>query len=51
VTAGEGVARADISRDDVAAVLVGVLDEPRTVARTFVVVEGDTPIPSALAQL
>jgi uncharacterized protein YbjT (DUF2867 family) len=51
VTAGEDVARADISRDDVAAVLVAVLDEPRTVGRTFVVVEGDTPIPSALAHL
>src|SRR4051812_39348156 len=51
VTAGPDVERADIPRDDVAAVLVGVLDEPRTVGRTFVVVEGDTPIPSALAQL
>jgi uncharacterized protein YbjT (DUF2867 family) len=51
VTAGPGVARADVSRDDVAAVLVAVLDEPRTVGKTFVVVEGDTPIPSALAQL
>jgi uncharacterized protein YbjT (DUF2867 family) len=51
VTAGEDVARADISRDDVAAVLVAVLDEPRTVGRTFVVVEGDTQIPSALAHL
>jgi uncharacterized protein YbjT (DUF2867 family) len=51
VTAGEDVGRADVTRDDVAAVLVGVLDEPRTVSKTFVVVNGDTPIPSALAQL
>jgi uncharacterized protein YbjT (DUF2867 family) len=51
VTAGEDVARAEIPRDDVAAVLVGVLDEPRTVGKTFVVVSGDTPIPDALKQL
>jgi uncharacterized protein YbjT (DUF2867 family) len=51
VTAGPDVGRADVTRDDVAAVIVGVLDEPRTIGKTFVVVEGDTPIPSALAQL
>jgi uncharacterized protein YbjT (DUF2867 family) len=51
VTAGPDAGRADVARDDVAAVLVGVLDEPRTVGKTFVVVGGDTPIPSALAQL
>jgi uncharacterized protein YbjT (DUF2867 family) len=51
VTAGPDVGRADVARDDVAAVLVGVLDEPRTVGKTFVVVGGDTQIPSALAQL
>ncbi|MEA2383952.1 MAG: hypothetical protein QOH72_3923 [Solirubrobacteraceae bacterium] len=51
VTAGESVPRADIPRDDVAAVLVGVLDEPRTIGKAFVVVSGDTPIPDALAQL
>jgi uncharacterized protein YbjT (DUF2867 family) len=51
VTAGPDVGRADVAREDVAAVLVGVLDEPRTVGKTFVVVAGDTPIPSALAQL
>jgi uncharacterized protein YbjT (DUF2867 family) len=51
VTAGERVARAEIPRDDVAAVLVGVLDEPRTIGKTFVVVSGDTPIPEALKQL
>jgi uncharacterized protein YbjT (DUF2867 family) len=51
ITAGPDVARADVTRDDVAAVIVGVLDEPRTIGKTFVVVAGDTPIPSALAQL
>jgi uncharacterized protein YbjT (DUF2867 family) len=51
VTAGTDVARAEIPREDVAAVLVGVLDDPRTVGKTFVVVSGDTPIPEALKQL
>jgi uncharacterized protein YbjT (DUF2867 family) len=51
VTAGPDVGRADVTRDDVAAVIVGVLDEPRTIGKTFVVVKGETPIPSALAQL
>jgi uncharacterized protein YbjT (DUF2867 family) len=51
VAAGANLARAEIPRDDVAAVLVGVLDEPRTIGATFVVVSGDTPIPEALKQL
>jgi nucleoside-diphosphate-sugar epimerase len=51
VTVGERVGYADVPRDDVAAVIVAVLDEPRTIGRTFVVVEGETPIPDALRQL
>jgi uncharacterized protein YbjT (DUF2867 family) len=51
VAVGEDLGRADITRDDVAAVLVAVLDEPRTVGRTFVVVQGDAPIVDALRQL
>jgi uncharacterized protein YbjT (DUF2867 family) len=51
VTAGATLPRAEIPRDDVAAVLVACLDEPQTVGKTFVVVTGDTPIPAALAQL
>jgi uncharacterized protein YbjT (DUF2867 family) len=51
VTAGPDVARAEITRDDVAAVIIAALDEPSTVGKTFVVVGGETPIPSALAQL
>jgi nucleoside-diphosphate-sugar epimerase len=51
VTAGESVERAEITRDDVAAVIVAALDEPRTIGKTFVVVQGDTPIPQALLQL
>jgi uncharacterized protein YbjT (DUF2867 family) len=51
VSAGPDLARAEVTRDDVAAVIVGVLDEPRTIGKTFVLVGGDTPIPTALAQL
>src|SRR3954452_1814226 len=51
VTVGEDVGRAAVTRDDVAAVIVGALDEPRTVGKTFVLVGGETPIPDALAQL
>jgi uncharacterized protein YbjT (DUF2867 family) len=51
VAVGERLEYADITRDDVAAVLVGALDERRTVGRTFVVVNGDAPIVEALRQL
>jgi uncharacterized protein YbjT (DUF2867 family) len=51
VAVGERLERAEVTRDDVAAVIVGVLDEPRTIGRTFVVVEGETPIPDALRRL
>jgi uncharacterized protein YbjT (DUF2867 family) len=51
VTAGPDVARAEIPREDVAAVIVAALDDASTVGKTFVVVSGETPIPSALAQL
>jgi nucleoside-diphosphate-sugar epimerase len=51
VRVGERLEHDTIPRDDVAAVLVAVLDEPRTVGRTFVVVHGDTPIATALARL
>jgi uncharacterized protein YbjT (DUF2867 family) len=43
--------RGRIPRDDVAAVLAGVLVEPRTIGRTFEVFTGDTPIEEALRQL
>jgi uncharacterized protein YbjT (DUF2867 family) len=51
VAVGERLERADVTRDDVAAVLVAALDEPRTVGRTFVLVNGDLPIAQALSQL
>lgn len=43
--------RGSVSRDDVAAVLVGCLDEPRTVRKTFDLLEGETQIAEALAAL
>jgi uncharacterized protein YbjT (DUF2867 family) len=43
--------RGTITRDDVAAVLVGCLDEPRTVRTTFDLLQGETPIAQALAAL
>jgi uncharacterized protein YbjT (DUF2867 family) len=51
VWVGEEERRAAITRDDVAAVLAGCLDEPRTVRKTFVLLQGETPIAQALASL
>ena len=43
--------RGTVTRDDVAAVLVGCLDEPRTVRAAFDLLQGGTPIAQALAAL
>jgi len=43
--------RGSVTRDDVAAVLAACLDEPRTVRKTFVLLQGETPIAQALAAL
>jgi uncharacterized protein YbjT (DUF2867 family) len=43
--------RDKVARDDVAAVLAAVLDEPRTAGLTLYVVGGDEPIELALARL
>jgi uncharacterized protein YbjT (DUF2867 family) len=51
VQTAERLERGDVTRDDVAATLLAVLDEPRTVGRTFDLVQGDTPIAQALARL
>jgi uncharacterized protein YbjT (DUF2867 family) len=51
VWVGEEERRAAVTRDDVAAVLAACLDEPRTVGKTFVLLQGDTPIAEALASL
>jgi uncharacterized protein YbjT (DUF2867 family) len=45
----EETGRGSIPREDVAAVLLGVLDAPDTSGRTFEVISGDTPIAEALA--
>ena len=51
VWVGEEERRAAVTRDDVAAVLAGCLDEPQTVRKTFVLLQGETPIAEALASL
>jgi uncharacterized protein YbjT (DUF2867 family) len=43
--------RADVSRDDVAAVLAAVLAAPHTVGKVFELFDGETPIDEALAAL
>lgn len=48
VSLARHVPRGAIPRDDVAAVLVVCLDEPRTAGRVFEVVSGDTPIEEAI---
>ena len=51
VTAGDALDYGQVTRDDVAAVLVAVLDTPSTVGKTFVLLNGDTPIDEALRSL
>jgi nucleoside-diphosphate-sugar epimerase len=51
VAVGEEVERRAITRDDTAALLAGVLHEPRLAGVTFVAVGGDVPIEEALASL
>ena len=48
VRIAESTGRGTISRADVAAVLLAVLDSPATAGRTFEVIEGPTPIEDAL---
>ncbi|MDS1271759.1 NAD(P)H-binding protein [Lipingzhangella sp. LS1_29] len=45
------VEHGDIPRDDVAATLLALLDEPGTVGHTLGLVAGSTPIPDAVAQI
>ncbi|MGP3971066.1 NAD(P)H-binding protein [Streptomyces sp. 6N223] len=45
----ETIGRGAVSRDDVAAVLLALLDEPRTAGLTLELVGGETPIPEAVA--
>ncbi|HEY1358206.1 MAG TPA: SDR family oxidoreductase [Thermoleophilaceae bacterium] len=48
VSLGEEVGRGEVSREDVAAVLAAVLDEPASIGRTFNLIGGDTPVEEAL---
>ena len=45
------VARGEVSRADVADVVLALLDEPRTVGMTLELVGGTTPIPDAISAL
>jgi len=51
VRIAESTGRGSIPREDVAAVLVAVLDEPRTAGRSFDLISGDTAIADAVAAL
>ncbi len=51
VAIAESTGRGSIPREDVAAVLVAVLDEPRTAGRSFDLISGETPIAEAVAAL
>ena len=48
VTVASRTGRGDIPREDVAAVLLAVLDTPVTAGQTFEVISGDTPIADAV---
>ncbi|MEH6376703.1 NAD(P)H-binding protein [Streptomyces sp. KLMMK] len=48
VTLGESTGRAEVTRDDVAAVLAALLDEPGTAGRTLELIGGDTPVADAV---
>lgn len=48
VQVADSTGRGEISRADVAAVLLAVLDSPATAGRTFEVIGGETPIAEAL---
>jgi uncharacterized protein YbjT (DUF2867 family) len=51
VSLGPDIARGDVTRADVAAVLAAVLDAPGTIGKQWVLVNGDTPIEEALKNL
>jgi uncharacterized protein YbjT (DUF2867 family) len=51
VRVGTELERGDIPRDDVAAVLLAVLEEPGSIGKTFELVSGDTPVDEAIASL
>ena len=51
VALGPDVSRGDVTRADVAAVVVAVLDTPATVGKQWDLVGGDTPVERAIAAL
>lgn len=51
VTIAESTGRGSIPREDVAAVLVAVLDEPRVAGQSVDLISGDAPISDAVAAL
>ena len=51
VRVGERLERGSVPRDDVAATLVAVLDEPGVIGRTFELIAGDDEIVPALRRL
>jgi uncharacterized protein YbjT (DUF2867 family) len=51
VRLGEKLPRGQVTRGDVAAVLVAVLDSPSTIGRTADLIGGDTPIAEAVTAL
>ena len=51
VAVGESLPRGQVTRDDVAAVLVAVLDAPSTIGRAFDLTGGDTAVTEAVAAL
>lgn len=51
VTVGTALGYGNIPRDDVAAVLLAVLETPGSIGKTFELVSGDTPVDDAVANL
>ena len=51
VRLGENISRGQVPRDDVAAVLVAVLDSPNAIGRTVDLIGGDTQVAEAVAAL
>lgn len=51
VALAESTGRSDVTRDDVAAVLAALLDEPRTAGRTLELIGGEVPVDQAVASV
>jgi uncharacterized protein YbjT (DUF2867 family) len=49
VEIGEGLSRSEVTRDDVAAVIVAVLDSPDSAGKTLDLTSGETPIDEAVS--